>query len=121
MSRTLPYRPGPLRIPTHYNAHGIDQIHRVSPNRFGKAIRGNSAAVRQGFPAFMMISNGKLLCLVFYIKSISALLRANPANTKHLYNICTKSAQRLRRWPSIVQMSYKCFMFTPGKVVLVTL
>ena len=32
------------------------------------------------------------------------------ANTKHLYNICTTPAQRLRR---IVQMVYKCFVF-PG-------
>ena len=31
------------------------------------------------------------------------------ASTKHLYNICTTSAQRLRRWSNIVQMSYKCF------------
>ena len=31
-------------------------------------------------------------------------------NTKHLYNICTTSAQRLRRWPNIVQMLYKCFV-----------
>ena len=34
-----------------------------------------------------------------------------PANTKHLYNICTTSAQRLRRWSNIVQMVYKCFVF----------
>ena len=27
-----------------------------------------------------------------------------PANTNHLYNICTTSAQRLRRWSNIVQM-----------------
>ena len=32
-----------------------------------------------------------------------------PANTKHLYTICTTSVQRLRRWANIVQMSYKCF------------
>ena len=32
------------------------------------------------------------------------------ANTKHLYNICTTSAQRLRRSCSIVQMLYKCFV-----------
>ena len=25
-----------------------------------------------------------------------------PVNTKHLYNICTTSAQRLRRWSNIV-------------------
>ena len=35
-----------------------------------------------------------------------------PANTKHLYNIYTTSAQRLRRWSNILQMIYKCFMFT---------
>ena len=34
-----------------------------------------------------------------------------PANTKHLYNICTTSAQRLRCWTDIVQMLYKCFVF----------
>ena len=35
--------------------------------------------------------------------------KAFSANTKHLYNICTTSTQRLRRWPNIVQMLYKCF------------
>ena len=35
----------------------------------------------------------------------------NPANTKHLYNICTTSAQRPRRWSDIVQMLCKCFVF----------
>ena len=34
------------------------------------------------------------------------------ANTKHLYNICTTSARRLRGWSNIVQMLYKCFVFT---------
>ena len=34
-----------------------------------------------------------------------------PASTKHLYNICTTSAQSLRRWFDIVQMLYKCFVF----------
>ena len=34
-----------------------------------------------------------------------------PANTKHLYNICTMSAQRLRRWSNIVRMLYKRFVF----------
>ena len=31
----------------------------------------------------------------------------HPADTKHLYDICTTSAQRLRRWSNIVQMLYK--------------
>ena len=34
-----------------------------------------------------------------------------PANTKHSYNICTTSFQRLQRWSSFVQMIYKCFVF----------
>ena len=35
-------------------------------------------------------------------------------NTKHLYmySICTKSEQRRRRWPDVVQMLYKCFVFS---------
>ena len=39
-------------------------------------------------------------------------MNENPANTKYLHNICTTSAQRLRRWANIVQMLYKCFVFT---------
>ena len=35
-----------------------------------------------------------------------------PVNTKHLYNICATSAQRQRRWADVVQMLYKCFVFT---------
>ena len=34
-----------------------------------------------------------------------------PANTNHLYNICTMLDQRRRRWPDVVQMLYTCFMF----------
>ena len=34
-----------------------------------------------------------------------------PANTKHLYNICSTSAQPLRRRSSSVQMLYKCLVF----------
>ena len=33
------------------------------------------------------------------------------ANTKHLYDICTTSAQNFRRWSNIVQMLYKYFLF----------
>ena len=35
-----------------------------------------------------------------------------PVNTKKLYNICTMLDQRLRRWANVVQMLYKCFVFT---------
>ena len=51
-------------------------------------------------------------------KSVYASIRCtwytqcSPVNTKHLYNICTTTAQRLRRWTNIVQMLYKCFVFT---------
>ena len=36
------------------------------------------------------------------------------ANTKHLYNICTTSVQRLRSLPNVVQILYKCFVFALG-------
>ena len=42
------------------------------------------------------------------------------ANTKHLFNICTTSTQCLRRWSSIVQMLYKCFVFAGITPVSVT-
>ena len=35
----------------------------------------------------------------------------NPANTKHLYNICTMLVQRRRLWSDVVQMLCKCFVF----------
>ena len=38
-------------------------------------------------------------------------VRSVTANTKKSYNICTASAQRLRRWSNIVKMLYKCFVF----------
>ena len=34
-----------------------------------------------------------------------------PENTKHLYNICTTLAQRLRCWTNVVQMLCKCLVF----------
>ena len=48
------------------------------------------------------------------MSSQGAALNTNhvyPANTKHLYNISSTSAQRFRRWSNIVQMLYKCFVF----------
>ena len=43
-----------------------------------------------------------------------------PANTKHLYSICPTSAQRLRRWSNIVQILYKCFVFTVIPMILLS-
>ena len=41
-----------------------------------------------------------------------------PANTKHLYNICTMLDQRRRRWDDVVQMLYKSFV-SAGYIVVV--
>ena len=38
------------------------------------------------------------------------------ATTKHLYNICTTSAQPLWRWADVVQMLWKCFVFAGWRV-----
>ena len=43
--------------------------------------------------------------------NICHVLKCIPANTKHLYNICTMLDQRRRRWADVVQMLYKCFVF----------
>ena len=41
----------------------------------------------------------------------SSDIHVYPANTKHLYNSCTKLDQRRRRWADVVQVLYKCFVF----------
>ena len=41
-----------------------------------------------------------------------------PANAKLLYNFCKMLDQRRRRWADVVQMLYKCFVFT-GIVIYV--
>ena len=41
-----------------------------------------------------------------------SFVRESPVKTKKMYNICTISTQRLRRWFNIVQMLYKCVVFT---------
>ena len=61
---------------------------------------------------FNMIKSRELLFTkLSYIIIISVLITSSPANTKNLYNICTTSTQRLRRWFNIVQMLYKRFVF----------
>ena len=49
---------------------------------------------------------------VMVVYCLCYIISRSSANTKHLYNICTTSAQRLRRWSNIAQMLYKCFVFT---------
>ena len=43
-----------------------------------------------------------------------------PVNRKHLYDICTMLDQRRRRWVDVVQMLYKCFLFTGISLCLYT-
>ena len=43
-------------------------------------------------------------CLIFKLTVTAVCLK--------IYNICTKSFQRIRRWSNIVQMLYKCFVLT---------
>ena len=38
-------------------------------------------------------------------------IAAVSVNAKHLYDICTMSDQRRRRWADVVQIPYKCFVF----------
>ena len=38
-------------------------------------------------------------------------IKPNSVNTKHLYNICTMSDRRRRRWADAAQILYKCFVF----------
>ena len=38
--------------------------------------------------------------------------RCYPSKHKHLYNIGTMLDKRRRRWDDVVQMLYKCFVFT---------
>ena len=37
---------------------------------------------------------------------------ASRTNIKHLYDICTTSTQRIRRWSNIVHMLFKYFVCT---------
>ena len=44
------------------------------------------------------------------VTMVEELASGYQTNTKHLFNIFYKAAQRLRRWSNIVQMLYKCFV-----------
>ena len=62
-------------------------------------------------PEVVRVTVQKVLEANIYACCCVCQQRYIPANTKHLYNICTMSAQRFRRWSNIVQMSCKCFVF----------
>ena len=57
---------------------------------------------------------------VFWILPVTPACFAvsNPANTKHLYIICTTTAQRLWRWSNILQMLYQMFCVCWEETVL---
>ena len=75
------------------------------------------------FIIFQLITAELELCL---IKATLLRLKVNcsfracfsyiSVNTKHLYDICTTLDQRQRRWTAVVQMLYKCFVFTRIRV-----
>ena len=71
-----------------------------------------------------MVNNMNLALKAHAMSSAQVTHPHIPANTKHLYNICTMLARRRRRWADVVQMLYKCFVLagifyfmqtTPGK------
>ena len=68
-----------------------------------KTLRKRLATKRSNFPPYKAG-----LCN----KGSSVRYDPFPANKKHLFNIYTTSAQRLRRWSNIVYMLYRCFVFT---------
>ena len=50
------------------------------------------------------------ICSIMFYKDVSDV-HPNPANTKHLYNICTMLNQCRRRWADVAQMLFICFVF----------
>ena len=71
------------------------------------------------FNDLFTIRSGIQIPLIWYVAVADRFTRIEitympkaSINTKHLYNICTTSVQRLRRWSNIVHILYKCFVFT---------
>ena len=69
--------------------------------------------LRSSLQGFARIPRDRVLLLACACQQIQC--DANPENAKYLYSICTTPAQRLRRWPAILQMLYKCFFYFTGK------
>ena len=55
---------------------------------------------------FCFFYPSQFFCKIFHL-TYDIRVEHFQANTKHLYNICTTPAQRLRRWSNVVQMLYK--------------
>ena len=60
---------------------------------------------RQKWTSWLVYGSVSLIPYWWIEDKVSFGVYYNPANTKHLHNICTTSAQRHRRWSN---MSYKC-------------
>ena len=78
---------------------------------------GNLEIIKKVFSLFKYSNRDLNMDIMRVLKTSGGV--ENPANTKHYYNICTTSAQRLRRWSNIVQMLYKYFLFTGNRVELI--
>ena len=63
---------------------------------------GNLEIIKKVFSLFKYSNRDLNMDIMRVLKTSGGV--ENPANTKHYYNICTTSAQRLRRWSNIVQM-----------------
>ena len=51
-------------------------------------------------------------CLTWSQRNLqNGTVSLNLINTKHMYNICSMSDQRRRRWADVVQILYLCFVF----------
>ena len=67
------------------------------------SITGRSTHGLCNKPAWIILSDPEILVIPkFY-----------PANTKHLYIICTMLGQRRRRWVDVVQMFCVCWVVIP--------
>ena len=85
------YFPGPNRVGARAPFKRWAQpILRLSRRACARANDG-LASVNAGQPLMKNLSN--------FVKSVL-----------YLYNICTMSDQRRRRWADVVQMLYKCFV-----------
>ena len=89
-----------------FNPDTIDAPENVKPTNFSVWSDPDTwDFAEQGWGGY----NGALPMEDQNVKIPSGECDDNPANTKHLYKICTMLDQRRRRWAGVVQMLYKCF------------
>ena len=74
--------------------------------------RDDVAAIKSVARSYVFVPSLAHVLIPFSVGFSCIFPTTIPLSTKHLYNICTTFAQRLLRCSSIVQMLYKCFVFT---------